>query len=180
MKFPLTFALLFFIIFSGAARSQDSAGLFFHGPPPTLDDIARVAGDATVSTETVESVVRVTVAWPDVSVIIHVTPDWPRDEQLASIRSELAGYPAREQHKPGVKEFLANLDRTTTCWGSLIDPGYDREGKVAAFFTRLIGISGGFLSTYQSFYASDGKRITGPSADPANLTTKLPVAGNRQ
>ncbi|HUQ10369.1 MAG TPA: hypothetical protein VM146_08625 [Steroidobacteraceae bacterium] len=169
MKFPLTFALLLASLFSGTAQSQDSAGLFFYGPAPTVDDIARVAGGATVSSEQVEAVTRVTIAWPDVSVIIHVSSDWPRDEQLASIRGELAERPSRERNRPAVKQFLANLDRTTVCWGSLIDPGYDREGKVAAFLTRLIGISGGFLFTYQSFYSSDGRRITGLQQDPAIL-----------
>ena len=61
MKFSLMFALLF-MMFAGAAHSQDSAGLFFHGTAPTLDDITRVAGGATVNSEQVEAVTRVTVA----------------------------------------------------------------------------------------------------------------------
>ena len=168
MKFSLTLALLF-LLYTGTAQSQDSAGLFFHGTAPTVDDIAKAANGATVNSELVEGVTRVTVAWPDVTVIIHIAADWPRDEQLSSIRSELAGLPAREKNKPAVREFLAHLDKTTMCWGSLIEPGYDREGKVAGFFTSLVGISGGFLFTYQSFYSSDGRRITGRVGDPPIL-----------
>src|SRR5699024_9613438 len=123
--------------FTGTAHSQDSAALYFYGTPPTVEEIATLAGDATVSSNLVESVTRVTVSWADLSVIIHIDPDSRRDELLSSIRQMIAELPAREQHKPVVKKFLANLDRTTVSWGSLIDPGYDREGKVAAFLKKL-------------------------------------------
>jgi hypothetical protein len=168
MKLTPVFALLLLLV-SGATLAQDNAGLYFYGPPPSVDDIVKVAGEASVSSTVVESVTRVTVAWPDVTVVIHIDTDWRRVEQLSSIRDALAELPRREQHKPAVREFLANLDRTTACWGSLIEPGYDREGRVAAFFTRLIGITGGFLSVYQSFYSADGRRITGMEDDPEML-----------
>jgi hypothetical protein len=51
----------------------------------------------------------------------------------------------------------------------LIEPGYDREGRVAAFLTRLVATAGGYLFTYQSFYSADGKRITGVQDDPESL-----------
>jgi hypothetical protein len=172
MKFALSFALLLFGLspwFGGAAHAQDNAALYFYGPPPTVDDITRVAGDATVTSSLVESVTRVTIAWSDVTVIIHIDGDWRRDEQLASIRQMVTELPSREQHKPAVRKFLADLDRTTVCWGSLIDPGYDREGRVATFFKKLVGASGGFLFTYQSFYSAGGKRIVGLQDDPETL-----------
>lgn len=168
MKLSLTL-MLFGFLFAGAAQAQDNAGLFFYGPPPTVETITRLAGEATVTSNLVESVTRVTVAWPDVTLIIHIDPVWRRDEALASIRDTLAELPAREQHKPAVREFLANLERTQVCLGSLIDPGYDREGRVAAFLTRLIATTGGYLFTYQSFYSADGKRIAGVAGDPELL-----------
>jgi hypothetical protein len=171
MKFPLSLALLLLglsSLFGSSARAQDSAGLYFYGTPPTVQDITAAAGGATVTTTQVYAVTRVSIAWPDVTVIIHIDPEWWRDEQLASIRQMVTELPAREQHKPTVKQFLAQLDQTSVCWGSLIEPGYDREGKVAAFFKRLVA-AGGFVFTYQSFYSPDGRRITGPQDDPESL-----------
>ncbi len=160
---------LLFLTFSGASLAQDNAGLFFYGSPPSVETITRLAGDATVTSNLVESVTRVTVAWPDVTIIIHIEGDSCRDEQLTSIRDMVAELPAREQHKPAVREFLAHLDRTTVCVGSLIDPGFDREGRVAAFLTKLVSSTGGFLFTFQSFYTAEGRRITGQPGDPETL-----------
>ncbi|HUQ10127.1 MAG TPA: hypothetical protein VM146_07400 [Steroidobacteraceae bacterium] len=172
MKSTLSFASLFLVLatlFGGTAQAQDSAALYFYGPAPTMDDITRAAGDASVTTNVVETWTRVTVAWPEVTVILHLDSEWRRDEQLSSIRQMLTELPAREQRKPAVKKFLADLDRTMACWGSLIDPGYDREGRVATFYKRLVATTGGFLFTYQSFYSGDGKRIAGMEGDPDTL-----------
>jgi hypothetical protein len=168
MRFLLTIVALF-LGFSGTSLAQDNAGLFFYGPAPSTDAIRKAAGDAQVTVDQVESVQRVVVSWPEVSVIIHIDHDWPREEQLSGIRGLLDGFSTRERNKPAVRQFLADLDRTTVCWGSIIEPGYDREGRVVAFFTRLIGTTGGFLFTYQSFYSSEGKRITGLEDDPEIL-----------
>jgi hypothetical protein len=172
MKSTLTFAFLFMLfasLFGGTARAQDSAALYFYGPAPTMADITQAAGDASVSTQNVESWTRVTVSWPELTLILHLDSEWRRDEQLSSIRQMLTELPAREQHKPAVRNFLADLDRTKACWGSLIDPGYDREGRVIAFYKRLVATTGGFLFTYQSFYSADGKRIAGVEGDPDTL-----------
>lgn len=170
MKFALSLAFLLGLssLFGGTAQAQDSAGLYFYGTPPTVEGITEAAAGATVTTSQVGEVTRVSIAWPDVTVIIHIDPDWWRDEQLSSIRQMASELPAREQHKPVVRKFLADLDRTTVCWGTLIEPGYDRDGKVAAFFKRLVA-GGGYVFTYQSFYSSDGKRIAGTQDDPQTL-----------
>jgi hypothetical protein len=164
----LAYALLL-LIFSGAALAQDNAGLFFYGPPPSVETITSLAGDAKVETERDGAVTRVTVSWSEVSVILHIDADWPRDEQLSGIRGLLAGLPALERKRPDVKQLLANLDKTTTCYGSVIDPGYDREGNVVAFLKKLVAPTGGFLFTFQSFYSADGRRITGLQDDPEFL-----------
>jgi hypothetical protein len=160
---------LFFVLFSGVTLAQDNAGLFFYGPPPSVETITSLAADAKVDTERDGAVTRVTVSWPDVSVIIHIDADWHRDEQLSGIRGLLATFPASERNRPDVKQLLANLDKTTTCYGSVIDPGYDREGRVTAFLKKLVAPTGGFLFTFQSFYSADGRRITGLQDDPEIL-----------
>lgn len=160
---------LLLLVFSGAALAQDNAGLFFYGPPPSVETITSLAGDAKVAAEREGAVTRVTVSWPDVSVIINIDADWHRDEQLSGIRGLLSTFPASERSQPDVKQLLANLDKTTTCYGSVIDPGYDKEGKVAAFLKKLVAPTGGFLFTFQSFYSADGRRITGLQDDPETL-----------
>jgi hypothetical protein len=170
MKVSLSFAL-WLLFSSGVALAQDNAGLFFYGPAPSVeavDTLAKAQG-ATVSSEKDGAMTRLTVAWPDVSVMINIDATWQRDEQLSGIRGLLADFPARERNRSEVKQLLANLDRTTTCYGAVIDPGYDRERRVSAFLKALVAPTGGFLFTYQSFYSADGKRITGLQDDPATL-----------
>lgn len=68
-----------------------------------------------------------------------------------------------------MKALLASLDRTTTAYGSVITPAFDREGKVAAALLRLLEASGGFFFAHQSFYDSKGRRIIGLPGDPDRL-----------
>jgi hypothetical protein len=166
---PTLLCLLGLLAFTAPARGQDSAGVFFYGPAPTVDAIQRLAPEATTSIERDEGTTRLTVSWPEVSIVINIDPNWPRDLQLAGIRGLLAGFSAREKKKPAVVDFLERLERTTTCYGVVIEPAYDREGKALGLMKRLLAPTGGFLFTYQSFYDADGRRITGLQDDPERL-----------
>jgi hypothetical protein len=157
------------LAFDGAATAQDNAGIFFYGPPPSADTIQKLAPDATTTIERDESATLITVSWPDVSVTINIDPNWPRDLQLAGIRGLLDGFSARDKKKPAVAGFLKDLERTTTCYGSIIEPAYDRDGKVAAFLKKMLAPTGGYLFTYQSFYDASGRRIIGLQDDPVQL-----------
>jgi hypothetical protein len=161
-----TLLALALLLLSAAGHAQDNAGIFFFGPPPTVEAIQKLAPDATTQVENHEGATRLTLSWPDVSITINIDPNWPRDLQLSGIRSLIDGFPAREKRKAAVVELLRQLDHTTTCYGSVIEPAYDRDGKVIGLLRRLLAPTGGFLFTHQSFYDAQGRRITGLQEDP--------------
>jgi hypothetical protein len=157
------------MLFAGAAAAQDNAGIYFYGPAPTVDSIGKLAAGASVTSRPDGAMTSVTVAWPEVTITLNMDPNWNREVQLSGIRGWLSEVAERDLKKPAVVLFLSNLDRTTTSLGSIIEPGYDRDGHAAAFLRKLVATTGGFLFTYQSFYSADGKRIVGLPGDPEEL-----------
>lgn len=149
--------------------ANDNAGIFFYGKPPSPSEIAALASDAKVSTHSGDNITSVVVEWPNVSVTVTINPNWNRNVQLSGIRGWLGQFPENERASPEVVSFLAALDRTTTCYGSTISPAFDKEGRGAALLKSLLGTSGGFFFSHQSFYSADGKRIAGLSGDPSAL-----------
>lgn len=149
--------------------ANDNAGIFFYGKPPSPSEIAALASGARVSTHAGDNMTSVVVEWPSVAVTITINPDWNRNVQLSGIRGWLGQFPESERTSAEVVSFLAALDSTTTCYGSTISPAFDKEGRVAALLKSLLGKSGGFFFSHQSFYSAEGKRIAGLSGDPAAL-----------
>lgn len=152
--------------------ANDNAGIFFYGAPPSTAQIASLASGAEVSSAAEGKLINVIVKWPDVSVTITINSTWNRDVQLSGIRGWLGQFPAVERDSKHVLSFLAQLNSTTTCYGSVISPGYDKAGKVATFLRQLLGSTGGFFFSQQSFYNANGVRITGIAGDPTTLESR--------
>lgn len=172
MNTLLRFLVLVAALWSPSIMANDNAGIFFHGTPPTPAQVAALAEGAKVKTSTEGAVTRIVVEWPDASLTINIDPDWNRDVQLSGIRGWVSRFPDDERSSEAVVSFLAELDRTTTAYGSIIAPGYDEEGKVAALLRELLGTSGGFFFSHQSFYSASGRRIIGLPGDPDVLGPK--------
>lgn len=151
---------------------QDNAGIYFYGTPPTPAQITSLADGAKVSKIDNGNMTKVTLKWPDVTVTIAIDPSWDRETQLSGIRGWLSSFPDSERESKAVTTFLGNLDRTTTSYGSVISPSYDKNGKASNFLKRLLESSGGFLFSHQSFYSASGTRITGMDGDPIALGHK--------
>lgn len=164
--------LIALLLWNLSAMADDNAGIFFYGPPPTLETIIDLAKGAKVTKATADTLTKVAVRWPDVSITITIDPNWNRSVQLSGIRRWLSQFPQNEQTSPAVTTFLANLDRTTTSHGSVISPGYDASGKVANFLKALVARSGGFFFSHQSFYTAQGTRVAGIGGDPGALGPK--------
>ena len=131
-----------------------------------------MADGAATKTTLVGETTEVLLKWPDVELTISINPKWNRIVQLSGIRGWLDRFPKNERESISVQSFLADLDRTTICYGSTISPGYDTGGKVVRLFTKLIAPVGGFFFTHQSFYGSTGQRIAGLPGDPARMGPK--------
>ena len=149
--------------------SGDNAGIYFFGPPPSSKQLAAMAADASVTESADGDKSRVSITWSDVTIVVTIDPRWNRTTQLRGIRAWLLHFPEDERQSPTVRKFLADLDRTTTCYGCVIFPSYDGDGKVVKFLIATIESAGGFFFTHQSFYGSSGERIAGIDGDPAML-----------
>jgi hypothetical protein len=149
--------------------SVDNAGTYFFGPPPSQAQLALMAPAGAVTQSMEGDKARVSVAWPDATLVVTIDPAWNRDKQLRGIRAWLLHFPENERKAPAVQGLLADLDRTTTCYGGVITPSYDAGGKVVAFLKAMIAPTGGFFFTHQSFYGPDGARIGGVDGDPATM-----------
>lgn len=172
MNHAAKFLFIALLLWNASAMADDNAGIFFYGPPPTLETIIDLAKGATVTKTPADTLTKVAVRWPDVSVTITIDPNWNRSVQLSGIRGWLSQLPQNERTSPAVTTFLANLDRTTASYGSVISPGYDASGKVTNFLKALVARSGGFFFSHQSFYTAQGTRVTGLGGDPSTLGPK--------
>ena len=167
-------SLLAIVLFSSTqgAMAADNAGIFFFGPPPSAEDIAAAAEGAVVGIAREEHLTRITAEWPDVTLVVTINPLWDREVQLSGLRNWLDLFPAPERGTASTRRLLANLDRTTTCYGSVISPAFDRQGKAASSLVRLLTRSSGFFFSHQSFYDAQGSRIIGRPGDPEILGPK--------
>jgi hypothetical protein len=149
--------------------AHDNAGIFFYGPPPSAAQIIAAARGASTTTELDGNLTKITAKWSDVTLTVSINPSWNREVQLGGIRAWISQFGSEYRNAPGAKNLVANLERTTTCYGSVIAPAYDNEGKVVATLSRLLKTTGGFFFSHQSFYDATGRRIIGLPGDPSRL-----------
>ena len=152
--------------------SKDNAGVYFYGTPSTVQQITAFADRAEVMTAMDGIKTKVSIRWPDVALSITIDPQWNREIQLSGIRGWIDRFPDQEKHSSAVKNFLTRLDKTVTCYGVVIMPGYDHQGKAVKLLKNILGKSGGFFFSHQSFYDLQGIRIIGLPEDPNKLGPK--------
>ena len=161
---------------------KEAVALFFYGTAPGLAEITALAGDAAISTETVESKTRITLTWPDVSTVITIDSAWDKATQMEGMRGWTERFPAKVRALDEVKAMIASFDSVTACYGTVTQPGLDAGNKVMDLFRALLGTpdqqAGGFFFSRNSFYDRDGLRITGFNEDPDWLGVP-PIAENQ-
>lgn len=146
---------------------RDNASIFFYGTPPGIEAIRALAEGAEVSSREEAGIPSITIRWPDVTLDINPNPAWDRAFQLPGIRGWIGQFSLRDRRPAAVKTLIAQLDRTSACYGAFIAPGFDKSGKAAGLLKALLGTEGGYLFTRQAFYSADGTRIIGMAGAPA-------------
>jgi hypothetical protein len=158
-----------------AARpsGQEAVAIFFYGDPPDTARITELAveAEAEVSVGNDEGKTRIALAWPDVSTVITIDPSWDKAIQMQGMRGWTDRFPAKVRELDEVQALIESFDRVTACYGSISKPGLDDGNKVMSLLKALQGNGGGFFFSRNSFYGTDGLRITGFDEDPAWLGT---------
>ena len=159
-----------------AAAAQRPTGIeaiavFFYGQAPDATRIAALATGADVSTSMAEGKTRITIAWPDISTTITIDPNWDKAAQMEGMRGWAERFPAKVRALDEVKALLDSFDRVEACYGSVSRPGLDADNKAMTLLKTLLTEGGGFFFSRNSFYDTDGLRITGFNEDPVWLGT---------
>lgn len=156
---------------AAAARPQDqeAVAVFFYGAPPAPGSLAALAANAEVTTVQEEGKTRISVVWPDVTTTITIDPAWDKAVQMQGMRGWTDRFPAKVKALDDVKALIESFDTVTACYGTVSKPGLDADGKVINLFRAMLGDGGGFFFSRNSFYGTDGLRITGFDEDPVWL-----------
>ena len=149
-------------------QGQESAAVFFYGPPPSVETMAAWAGDiaATATVRQEERKTRLTLEWPDASLLITLDPDWDKTAQMTGLSKWAERFPARVRALPKVVALLASFAQVTACFGMVCKPGFAANTALSDLLLRLPGSESGFFFSGNSFYAADRSQITGLDDDP--------------
>lgn len=158
---------------AAARRPTDleAVAVFFYGQSPDAARIAELAPGAEVSASTADGKTRITAAWPDVSTTITIDPAWDKAAQMEGMRGWTERFPAKIKALAEVQALIASFDTVTACYGSVSKPGLDADNKAMNLLRALLADGGGFFFSRNSFYDTDGLRITGFNEDPVWLGT---------
>lgn len=150
---------------------QEAVAVFFYGAPPDIEHIRALAVGATVSVGLDKDKTRIHVIWPDVTTTITIDPDWDKVTQMQGMRHWTDRFPAKVREMEEVRALIDSFGNVEACYGSISKPGLDAGNKVMALLKGLLGDKGGFFFSRNSFYGTDGLRITGFDEDPVWLGT---------
>ena len=150
---------------------QEAVAVFFYGAPPDVDRIKALAHEATVSVGVDKDKTRIHIVWPDVTTTITIDPDWDKITQMQGMRNWTDRFPAKVRAMDEVKALIDSFGNVEACYGSVSKPGLDAGDKAINLLKALLGERGGFFFSRNSFYGTDGLRITGFDEDPMWLGT---------
>lgn len=159
---------------AAAARhptDQEAVAVFFYGQSPDIARISELAAGAEISTSTADGKTRITAVWPDVSTTITIDPGWDKAAQMEGMRGWTDRFPPKIKALAEVQALIASFDTVTACYGSVSKPGLDADNKAMNLLRALQADGGGFFFSRNSFYDTDGLRITGFNEDPVWLGT---------
>ena len=156
-----------------AATTQNVA-VFFFSRPPGKEEILGLAGDAKVQIRPDWGKTRITVEWGHVRMLLSIDAKWKSADHVPGIRSWIEQVAGDEQ-TPEVRQFFTGLSAITNCYGCVMTPGFDAEGKCLAFLLGLLEGRGGFYFCHQSFYDDRGQRLFGDAGDPQTIDMKAPA-----
>jgi hypothetical protein len=153
---------------------MEAIAVFFYGDTPAPESITAVAREAhgaaaDISNE--DDKTRVKLVWPDVHTVITIDPTWNKVAQMQGMRGWTERFPAKVRELTEVRALIDSFDDVSACYGTVTRPGLDPENKVVSLLKSLTAAGGGFFFSRNSFYGTDGLRITGFDEDPAWLGT---------
>ncbi|HWT54781.1 MAG TPA: hypothetical protein VN066_08225 [Rhodocyclaceae bacterium] len=151
---------------------MEAIAVFFYGETPAPEVISTVASqahgaDAVISTE--DEKIRVKLVWPDVHTVVTIDPTWDKVAHMQGMRGWTERFPAKVRELGEVRALIDSFEQVSACYGTVTRPGLDPDNKVVSLLKSLTAQGGGFFFSRNSFYGTDGLRITGFDEDPVWL-----------
>jgi len=164
--------LLLAPIIAGAQALPDYTGIYpMRKGAPTKDLISSLAPTAKVTESQEDKATVFLCEWPGLSVKIRVDPTWDVRKQTADLKRWVKAFPPAQSDTAAARTLLVKLDTAMDCFGCIITPHFDNEGRASAFLLSLAREFDGFVFSHHSFYDGNGAKIIGASDDPENLQT---------
>ncbi|HKY00931.1 MAG TPA: hypothetical protein VJM53_00090 [Burkholderiales bacterium] len=149
-------------------KTTQNVAVFFFSRPPNKEEIQALASNAKVKITPDWGKTRVAVEWEDVRLMLSIDAKWNSADHVPGIRGWIEQV-AGDEPAPPVRQFFTDLSAITSCYGCVLTPGFDGEGKCFAFLLGLLEGRGGFYFCHQSFYDARGQRIFGDAGDPETM-----------
>ncbi len=151
---------------AGNAAALDNAGIYLSSKfDLTVAQLSKIAVGAKVEMVENNEGNSFQVSWPDVSVTINTKNVWSdRTTQISGMTNW-----AKSLGGNNSSSFLNKIASATDILGCVIQPGYDKEQKVARLVNEIAKRYEGFIFTYQSFYNERGHKIVGQANDPQKV-----------
>jgi hypothetical protein len=111
-----------------------------------------------------------TVTWDEAQVIVNTHKEgYEQKTQNEGAVGWISTLPEDQRRGEAVERLLAFLPKVKKTYGIVLPKGFDTKGMATGFLIRLTKDRGGYAFTNNSFYDTEGFRVTGNAMDPAFL-----------
>lgn len=159
---------LVLILVSISAFSADNAGIYLKAELNITEaKLKSYAPKAQIFSQKNESGAQFIIYWPDVKVTLNTRSAWlERDIQINGM---LNWVNSTQTGSNDEKELLKIIPELQNLIGSVIEPRYDKAGKVSSLIKAIATDHSGIIFSHQSFYSKDGRWLVGSPTDTKQL-----------
>jgi len=170
MLLRTTVILFLTIVMAYSQTEVDNAAIYSTKKGATLKSLILSSAPSAQVTESTSGDKTVFLCtWPNVTVKVTVDPHWDGGVQLVGMKGWISRFPPEERDIPPVTLLLKQMDSTIDCFGCVISPHYDPDGKAASLITSLAAKLDGYIFSHQTFYNLEWEKIIGLPGDPLKL-----------
>jgi hypothetical protein len=128
-----------------------------------VKNLQAFVGDGKITTDKSflsRSVSKIQIMWPDLSITLNVM----NKAELPKHLNGLAGYVQQMlggDNSPQAQALLQHILHTQQAFGTVIEPGWDTQGRCKAVILGVTAFQRGFFFAANSLYDGQGKLIIG-------------------
>lgn len=111
-----------------------------------------------------------TITWDETQVVVNTHKGgYDQKTQNEGAVGWISTLPEAQRRGEAVERLLTFLPKVKKTYGIVLPKGFDTNGMATGFLIRLTKDRGGYVFANNSFYDTEGFRVTGNAMDPAFL-----------